>query len=119
MSLATQIEADLAFMLNTSELSRSLLYTPAGGTVRTIVGNTNAGSEYVDTATGRHKVDFLDVFVLRDATDGIDDPQEGDRIELDSKSYSYCGPVIQQHEHDWTLRFHRDIPTKHGGLPSR
>lgn len=119
MTLAAQIAADIALLLNTSELSVSLVYQPSGGAARTIVGNTDAGSDFVDTQHGRDEVEFLDVFVKRDSTDGIDDPQLGDKIKIasGSKWYSFSGLRTEEHENDWTLRFIRAVADKHGGLP--
>lgn len=123
MTLREQIAADVAAVhINTADFAESLTYVPNGGTARTISGVVDEGGDFAEQQHGIDEVETLEVFVSRDSTTGIDDPQLGDRvrraIDSDAKWYSYSGRKTDVDESAWTLIFERRVADKHGGLPS-
>lgn len=135
MTLREQIHADVEdVFLNVDDFGETFYYLPAGGTRRTIVGTvTRERSEVIEASQGtwqkRHE---LEVFVSRDSTTGINDPQAGDALwrksegTSDPQGFSYSNMTEERDENDGTayagqgnghtLLFLRYTPHKHGGL---
>jgi len=105
---------------NSDEFGEPLSYQPKNGAARSVNGVVDHEGGYQDQSFGESNIEVLDVFVSRDDTTGIDDPQLGDRIaRADGRWFAFSGQKLETDESSWTLRFTRDIPTKHGGLPTR
>lgn len=103
---------------NSDEFGEVLSYRPKNGTARDVFCVVDDEGDYPDNSYGQDRTEFLDVFVARDA-EGIDDPQQGDAIERNSRWFSFSGQVMKGDTAGWTLRFTRTVPSKHGGQPSR
>jgi hypothetical protein len=104
---------------NPNEFGEQLTYKPKDGVTRTINGVVDEDGDYVQVGRDLDHRQFLDVFVSRDSTTGIDDPQLGDAIrraiDPDGKWYSYQGQKSDVDENAWTLRFVLDEVKQHGG----
>lgn len=105
---------------NPNEFGEQLTYKPKDGVTRTINGVVDEDGDYVQVGRDLDHQQFLDVFVSRDATTGIDDPQLGDAIhraiDPEDKWYSFSGLNSDVDESGWTLRFLLDNVSRHGGL---
>mgnify|MGYP003403616173 CR=1 FL=1 len=111
---------------NPEEFGESIVYRPKDRTARTINAVVDEEGDFPDTQTGRNSAEFLDVFVTRDSTTGIDQPRFGDMVSrvadgtgTSAKWYSYSGQKMDVDESAWSLRFLRNVDSKHGGLPSQ
>lgn len=123
MTLRAQITADVAkVFLNTQEFAETCRYYQKCGNKRNVVAVVDELGSFVEDQIGKKSEEFIDVFVSRDGTAGIDEPQLGDalhRLEVDEdtpdKGYAYTGEKSDVDENAWTLRFKRKIPYKTGG----
>lgn len=115
-----------AVFFNPNEYGETLYFVPAStGTQRTIYGDAERMQDYQTGMADMDSVEGLTVEVRKHATEGIDRPQQWDRIAWDSEGsgssarwYAYTR-TLEDNGLAMTLLFTRDIPTKHGGLPSR
>jgi len=85
MSFKDMMKNDLKdVVLNTDEFAQAVVYTPSGGTARTInVVLTFKPLEPIDEDFGRALHHTAEMDALNDATDGIDEVSvSGDRITL-------------------------------------
>ena len=120
MTLKAQIEADVdAVFLQTDDHAETCTYFPNGGNSRSIVAVVDEDSTDTDEGMDMWRVERLQVFVSRDADDGISDPQLGDGIrredDTDDKVYSYAGIRSEADQFAWTLDFTRKVPLERGG----
>jgi hypothetical protein len=123
VTLREQITTDVSTVfLNEEDFAESCTYIPKGCASRTITAVVDELGSFVENNLGKRSEEFIDVFVSRSSTTGIDEPQLGDafyRTEVDEetpdKGYSYTGEKSDVDENAWTLRFKRKIPYKTGG----
>jgi len=115
-----------AVFFNANEYGETLYFVPkATGTQRTIYGDAERVQDYQTGIAEIDSMEVLTVEVRKHATEGIDRPQQGDRIawhnegsDTTARWYVYTR-TLEDNGLALTLLFTRDIPTKHGGLPSR
>jgi hypothetical protein len=123
VTLREQITADVSSVfLNDEDFAETLIYKPACGGSRTITGVVDEDGTYPELANEKDSIEFLSVFVSRDATNGIDNPQLGDRISRvidgegnEAKAYTYLGEKAEVDENAWTLKFTRQYTVLKGG----
>lgn len=107
---------------NSNEFGESLVYKPKDGTARTIAGVVDEEGTYPELANEKDSIEFLEVFVSRDSTTGINDPQLGDRISRvadgeddDAKWYAWQGEKTDVDSSGWSLKFVRQYSVLKGG----
>ena len=110
-----------AFHYNPELHAETVTYTPVGGTSRQInVHIVDQGSldvEQIDTSTVQEEIT---VKTFKNATTGIDKPNEGDTIvrqaphDLDPRPFVYQGDDENQGRDDWRLTFKRKRRTSQG-----
>lgn len=131
MTLKAQIHSDVEdVFLNVSDFGETFVYCPKGGARRDIVGVvTSAQVEVIETDSGKQNRHVMNLFVARDATTGIDEPQLGDGLWRKSaesdEGFSYGGMADDPDSNDGTayagelnghtLLFLRYTPYKFGG----
>ena len=84
MSLATQLSNDLAkAFLNSNEFAETVTYNPSGQPPRAIAATVDR-SQLLRVSGASHKsnVEEITIFCYADPVIGIDNPQQGDSLQL-------------------------------------
>lgn len=131
MTLKAQIHSDVAgVFLNVADFAETFTYHPREGARRDIVGVVaDEQQEVIETTSGKQNRHTLNLFVSRDSTTGIDDPQLGDGLWRKSansdEGFSFGGLATDPDSNDGTayageanghtLLFVRYTPYKFGG----
>ena len=101
-----------------TEFAESAMYHPKSGEARQVTVDCREQGSYPDDSNGGFvSMEVLEVRVSRDATDGIDAPQIGDRFLRAGETdyWKWHGEKSQVGPAMWTLTFQRESQFRVGG----
>ena len=100
--------------LNTNEFAETATYLPREGGPREVAGIPEEDGNFAQSETSIERVESLRWFCSR-GTDGITDPQLGDKLRLsDGRTFTFSGDTSQADNASWWVHFERRIPNRLG-----